>query len=154
MRDGHIESKGESKEPTPYEMYYDYSEEVNKIPPHRILAINRGEKEKILCVKITLSEDKIITYLERELLKGNEIIDEKLKLAIKDSYKRLIFPSIEREIRNEFTDIGEEGAIMIFKENLKALLMQAPIKGKIVMGYDPGFRTGCKIAILDAQENS
>jgi uncharacterized protein len=150
MRDGHIESKGGSEEPTPYEMYYDYSEEVKKIPPHRILAINRGEKEKILSVKITLSEDKIISYLERELLKKNEVTDEKLKIAIKDAYKRLIFPSIEREIRNELTNKGEEGAIMVFKENLKALLMQAPIKGKVVMGYDPGFRTGCKIAILDS----
>ena len=150
MRDGHIESKGESKDPTPYEMYYDYDEEVKKIPPHRILAINRGEKGKILSVKIVLSQDKIISYLERELLKGNEITDEKLKLAIKDAYKRLIFPSIEREVRNELTDKGEVGAIMIFKENLKALLMQAPIKGKTVMGYDPGFRTGCKIAILDS----
>ena len=150
MRDGHIESKGESKDPTPYEMYYDYDEEVKKIPPHRILAINRGEKGKILSVKIVLNQDKIISYLERELLKGNEITDEKLKLAIKDAYKRLIFPSIEREVRNELTDKGEVGAIMIFKENLKALLMQAPIKGKTVMGYDPGFRTGCKIAILDS----
>ncbi len=150
MREGYIESKGESEEPTPYEMYYDYSEEVKKIPPHRILAINRGEKEKILSVKVTLSEDKVISYLERELLKKNETTDEKLKLAIRDAYKRLVFPSIEREIRSELTDKGEVGAIMVFKENLKALLMQAPIKGKVVMGYDPGFRTGCKVAILDA----
>lgn len=150
MREGLIESKGSSEETTPYEMYYDYSEEVRKIPPHRILAINRGEKEKILSVKITIGEDKIISYLEREILKGNEVLDEQLKLAIRDAYKRLILPSIEREIRNELTDKGEEGAILIFKENLKALLMQAPIKGKTVMGYDPGFRTGCKIAILDS----
>ena len=150
MREGQIESKGDSKESTPYEMYYEYSEAVNKIPPHRILAINRGEKEKILSVKITVNEDKIIKYLENQVLKGNSILDEKLKLAIKDSLKRLIYPSIEREIRSELTDIGEEGAINIFKENLKALLLQAPIKGKVVMGYDPGFRTGCKIAILDA----
>lgn len=150
MREGIIESKGSSEEPTPYEMYYDYSEEVRKIPPHRILAINRGEKEKILSVKITISEDKIINYLENQILKKNQSTDEQLKLAIKDAYKRLVFPSIEREIRNELTDKGEVGAIMIFKENLKALLMQAPIKGKTVMGYDPGFRTGCKIAILDS----
>ncbi len=150
MREGYIESKGSSEETTPYEMYYDYSEEVKKIPPHRILAINRGEKEKILSVKITIGEEKIISYLEKEVLKGNEVTDEKLKLSIKDAYKRLIFPSIEREIRSELTDKGEEGAIMIFKENLKALLMQAPIKGKTVMGYDPGFRTGCKVAILDS----
>lgn len=149
IREGNIESKGDSKEPTPYEMYYDYSEAVNKIPPHRILAINRGEKEKVLSVKIIVNEEKIIQYLENNILKGNEVLDEKLKLAIKDSLKRLIYPSIEREIRNELTDIGEEGAIKIFKENLKALLLQAPIKGKVVMGYDPGFRTGCKIAILD-----
>ncbi|NRY61389.1 Tex family protein [Clostridium beijerinckii] len=150
IREGNIESKGSSDEPTPYEMYYEYSEAVNKIPPHRILAINRGEKEKILNVKITVNEDKIIQYLENQVLKGNETLDEKLKLAIRDSLKRLIYPSIEREIRSELTDIGEEGAIKIFKENLKALLLQAPIKGKVVMGYDPGFRTGCKIAILDA----
>ena len=149
VREGNIESKGGSEEPTPYEMYYEYSEPVNKIPPHRILAINRGEKEKILSVKITANEDKIIQYLENQVLKGNAVLDEKLKLAIRDSYKRLIYPSIEREIRSELTDIGEEGAIKIFKENLKALLLQAPIKGKVVMGYDPGFRTGCKIAILD-----
>ena len=146
MREGLIESKGSSEETTPYEMYYDYSEEVRKIPPHRILAINRGEKEKILSVKITIGEDKIISYLEREILKGNEVSDEQLKLAIRDAYKRLIFPSIEREIRSELTDKGEVGAILIFKENLKALLMQAPIKGKTVMGYD----TGCKIAVLDS----
>ncbi len=150
IREGNIESKGSSEEPTPYEMYYDYSEAVNKIPPHRILAINRGEKEKVLTVKITANEEKIIKYLENHVLKGNEILDEKLKLAIKDSLKRLIYQSIEREIRNELTDIGEEGAIKIFKENLKALLLQAPIKGKVVMGFDPGFRTGCKVAILDA----
>ncbi len=150
MREGNIESKGEPKESTPYEMYYEYSEAVNKIPPHRILAINRGEKEKILSVKITVNEDKIVQYLENQVLKKNSVLDEKLKLAIKDSLKRLIYPSIEREIRSELTDIGEEGAINIFKENLKALLLQAPIKGKVVMGYDPGFRTGCKIAILDA----
>lgn len=149
IREGNIESKGSSKEPTPYEMYYEYSEGVNKIPPHRILAINRGEKEKILSVKITANEDKIINYLEKNILTGNAVLDEQLKLAIKDSLKRLIYPSIEREIRSELTDIGEEGAIKIFKENLKALLLQAPIKGKVVMGYDPGFRTGCKIAILD-----
>lgn len=150
VREGNIESKGSSEEPTPYEMYYEYSESVNKIPPHRILAINRGEKEKILSVKITCNEEKILKYLEKHVLKGNKVLDEKLKLAIKDSLKRLIYPSIEREIRNELTDIGEEGAIKIFKENLKALLLQAPIKGKVVMGFDPGFRTGCKVAILDA----
>ena len=150
VREGKIESKGSSEEPTPFEMYYEYSEDVNKIPAHRILAINRGEKEKVLSVKIVTNEEKIITYLQNRLLKNNEVTDEYLKLAIKDSLKRLIYPSIEREIRGELTDKGEEGAILIFKENLKALLMQAPIKGKVVMGYDPGFRTGCKVAVLDS----
>lgn len=149
LREGTIESKGSSEDTTPYEMYYDYSEEIRNIPPHRILAINRGEKEKVLSVKININEEKVIKYLENKLLKNNEITDEQVKAAIKDAYKRLIFPSIEREVRSELTDKGEEGAINIFKENLKALLMQAPIKGKTVMGYDPGFRTGCKVAILD-----
>lgn len=148
--EGKIITKGESEEPTPYEMYYDYSEDIKNMPPHRILAVNRGEKEKVLSVKISINEDRIIKYLENEILTQNEITKEQLKLAIADAYKRLIFPAIEREIRNELTDKGEEGAILIFKENLKALLMQAPIKGKIVMGYDPGFRTGCKVAILDS----
>ena len=150
FREGKIESKGSSEQPTPYEMYYDYSEDVFKIPPHRILAINRGEKEKVLIVKITVNDEKVISYLENNILTGNSIADEKLKAAIRDSYKRLIAPSIEREIRNELTDKGEEGAIKIFKENLKALLLQAPIKGKVVMGFDPGFRTGCKVPILDS----
>lgn len=150
FNEGLIETKGGSEEQTPYEMYYDYSEEVKKIPSHRILAINRGEKEKILSVKIVSNEDKIISYLESNLLKGNKETDILLSEAIKDSLKRLIYPSIEREIRSELTDKGEEGAINVFKENLKALLLQAPIKGKVVMGYDPGFRTGCKIAVLDS----
>lgn len=150
LKEGKVETKSSSTEHTPFEMYYEYSEEVAKIPPHRILAINRGEKEKILSVKILINEEKIISYLEKELLKGNNVTDKYLKTAIKDSLKRLIFPSIEREIRGELTSIGEEGAIKIFNENLKSLLMQQPIKGKVVMGYDPGFRTGCKVAVLDS----
>ena len=150
MREGKIESSGSSEEPTPYEMYYEYSEEVKKIPPHRILAINRGEKEKILSVKIVVNEEKVLKYLENKVLTKNDVTNEYLVTSIKDAYKRLIFPSIEREVRNDLTDKGEEGAINIFKENLKALLMQAPIKGKTVMGYDPGFRTGCKVAVLDS----
>lgn len=150
VREGKLETKGSSEESTPYEMYYEYSEEVSKIPPHRILAINRGEKEKILSVKINVNEEKVLSYLENKILKKNDITDKYLLLAIKDSYKRLIFPSIEREVRSELTDKGEEGAILIFKENLKSLLMQPPIKGKVVMGFDPGFRTGCKVAVLDS----
>ncbi|GAE00604.1 RNA-binding protein [Clostridium botulinum B str. Osaka05] len=149
FNEGVIETKGESKEPTPYEMYYDYKENVKNIPPHRILAINRGEKEKILTAKVTCNEDKIIDYLKSRSLKANKETDIYIEESVKDSLKRLIYPSIEREIRSELTEKGEEGAIKIFKENLKALLMQAPIKDKVVLGYDPGFRTGCKIAVLD-----
>ncbi|MDU1321453.1 MAG: Tex family protein [Clostridium botulinum] len=149
FNEGVIETKGESKEPTPYEMYYNYKENVKNIPPHRILAINRGEKEKILTAKVTCNEDKIIDYLKSRSLKGNKETDIYIEESVKDSLKRLIYPSIEREIRSELTEKGEEGAIKIFKENLKALLMQAPIKDKVVLGYDPGFRTGCKIAVLD-----
>lgn len=149
FNEGVIETKGESEEPTPYEMYYDYKENVKTIPPHRILAINRGEKEKILAAKITCNEDRIVEYLKSKVLKNNKETDVYIEDSIKDSLKRLIYPSIEREIRSELTEKGEEGAIKIFKENLRALLMQAPIKDKVVLGYDPGFRTGCKIAVLD-----
>ena len=149
QKDGIIQVKGSSEEQTPYEMYYDYKEPVRTIPSHRILAINRGEKEKILSVKVTCNDERIIDYLNKKVLKGNKITDKYLEESIKDSFKRLIYPSIEREIRSELTSKGEEGAIDIFKANLKALLMQAPIKGKVVMGFDPGFRTGCKVAILD-----
>lgn len=149
QKEGFIETKGGSEEPTPYEMYYDYREAVKTIPSHRILAINRGEKEKILSVKVVCEESKIIDYLNRNLLKENKATDSYIQESIKDSFKRLIYPSIEREIRAELTDKGENGAIDIFKANLKALLMQAPIKGKVVMGFDPGFRTGCKVSVLD-----
>ncbi|KZL90110.1 Tex family protein [Clostridium magnum] len=148
-KEGLIQTSGESKESTPFEMYYNYNEAVKSIPAHRILAINRGEKEKILSVKITADTEKIAEYLKARCLKGNEVTDKFIEESVKDSLKRLIYPSIEREIRSELTDKGEEGAIKIFKANLKALLMQAPIKGMVVLGYDPGFRTGCKIAVLD-----
>ncbi len=148
-KEGTIETSGKSEDRTPYEMYYDYKEAIKTIPSHRILAINRGEKEKILQVKLNFNEDRIVNYLDQNILKGNKTIDEYLKKSIRDSFKRLIFPSIEREIRADLTTRGEEGAIDIFKANLKALLMQAPIKGKVVIGFDPGFRTGCKIAVLD-----
>ncbi|MFQ9979527.1 RNA-binding transcriptional accessory protein [Clostridium cadaveris] len=149
FNEGIVETKGSSEEPTPYEMYYDYNEKVRFIPAHRILAINRGEKEKILSVKITSNEEKILQYLDNRLLKYSENQNKYIAMSIRDSLKRLIYPSIERDIRNELTEKGEEGAITIFKANLKALLMQAPIKGKVVLGYDPGFRTGCKVAVLD-----
>lgn len=148
-REGFIETKGESNEPTPYEMYYEYKEAVRNIPSHRILAINRGEKEKVLSVKVTVDQERIIQYLKGRVLKGNKSTDTYLEHSVEDSLKRLIYPSIEREIRSDLTSKGEEGAINIFKANLKALLMQAPIKGKVVLGYDPGFRTGCKVSVLD-----
>ena len=149
IKEGVIETKGSSEESTPYEMYYEYKEPVRLIPGHRILAINRGEKEKVLSVKIAVNDEKIISYLESKLLKNNKITDSYISDSIKDSLKRLIFPSIEREVRSELTDKAEEGAIDIFKKNLTPLLMQPPIKGKVVMGFDPGFRTGCKVAVLD-----
>ena len=148
-REGKIETNGDSKESSPFEMYYNYSELVRNIPAHRILAINRGEKEKVLSVKIVAENDKILDYLTNRTIKGNKVTDKYIEESVRDSFKRLIYPSIEREIRAELSEKGEEGAIQIFKENLSALLMQSPIKGKTVLGFDPGFRTGCKIAILD-----
>jgi len=147
--EGTISSKGESKESTPYEMYYDYKEAVNRIVPHRILAINRGEKEEILTVKLEPPVDKILIYLENRIIKRQGEETNYIRNTIKDSYQRLISPSIERDIRNELTEKGEAQAITVFAENLKSLLMQAPIKAKVALGFDPGFRTGCKIAVVD-----
>lgn len=146
---GSIETIGKSDDRNNYEMYYEYKEPIKSIPSHRILAINRGEKEQVLQVKLNFNDEKVINYLEKNILKNNEVTDEYLKKSVRDSFKRLIYPSIEREIRSELTSRGEESAIGIFKANLKSLLMQAPIKGKVVIGFDPGFRTGCKIAVLD-----
>lgn len=145
---GKIETKASEENPT-YKMYYDHSEEVKRVPGHRVLAINRGEKEGVLSVKIIAPEDKIISLLEKEIIKRDGEETSLLKDAIKDSYMRLIAPSIEREIRSELKETAEEGAIKVFSKNLKALLMQSPVKGKVVMGFDPGFRTGCKIAVVD-----
>lgn len=149
INNGVVETKGSSKERTQYEMYYEYSEKVKFIPSHRILAINRGESEKILSVKVTCDVDRIKTYISRFMNTDNMNSDKYINMSIEDSIKRLIYPSIEREVRNMLTEKGEDGAIKIFKENLKALLMSPPIKGNTVMGFDPGFRTGCKVAILD-----
>ena len=146
---GSIETIGKSDDRNNYEMYYEYKEPIKSIPSHRILAINRGEKEQVLQVKLNFNDEKVINYLEQNILKNNEVTDEYLKKSVRDSFKRLIYPSIEREIRSELTSRGEDSAIGIFKANLKSLLMQAPIKGKVVIGFDPGFRTGCKIAVLD-----
>ena len=150
-KEGIVQCKKNSKveDTTPYEMYYDYNEAVKNIPSHRILAINRGEKEDIISCKITCDEEKVISYLEANVKTDNNICDKYIFEGVRDSLKRLIYPSVEREVRSELTDRGEEGAIKIFKENLNSLLMQPPIKSKVVLGYDPGFRTGCKIAVLD-----
>ncbi|WP_346869716.1 Tex family protein [Clostridium sp. UBA5119] len=149
VNNGVIETKGSSEERTQYEMYYEYSEKVKFIPSHRILAINRGENEKVLSVKITCDVEKIKSYISKFMVTDNMKCNEYVNTSTDDSIKRLIYPSIEREVRNMLTEKGEDGAIKIFKENLKALLMSPPIKGKTVMGFDPGFRTGCKVAILD-----
>ncbi len=149
VNNGVVETKGSSEERTQYEMYYEYSEKVKFIPSHRILAINRGENEKVLSVKITCDVEKIKSYISKLMVTDNMKCNEYINTSIDDSIKRLIYPSIEREVRNMLTEKGEDGAIKIFKENLKALLMSPPIKGKTVMGFDPGFRTGCKVAILD-----
>ena len=137
------------EEKTPYENYYDYSEGVNKIPGHRILAINRGEKEKVLNVKIEMPEENIIASLDKVIIKGESQFKMLLKEAIEDGFKRLIKPAIEREIRSQLTEKAEDGAITIFGQNLKQLLMQPPIAGRNVLGWDPAFRTGCKLAVVD-----
>ncbi len=146
FKKGIIVTKANKEENSVYDMYYDFSEPVSKIAEHRVLAINRGEKEGFLNVKIEEPLDDILKILQSKILKEDSkyIIE-----TIKDSYKRLIAPSIEREIRNYLTEKAEEGAIKIFGENLKQLLMQAPIKDKVVLAIDPGFRTGCKIAVID-----
>lgn len=136
-------------ESTVYDMYYNFSEEIKKLPSHRILAITRGEKEKVLKVKLDLDEESVLKYLERETLKGDSIFKDDLILCIEDSYKRLIKPSIEREIRGELFEEASEKAIEVFGVNAKNLLMQPPIKNVVVMGFDPAYRTGCKIAIID-----
>ena len=132
-----------------YEMYYDFSENIKKIPSHRILAINRGEAEKNLKVKIDKPEEKIIEYIKKDIIKGNTVFAEALEKAIEDSYKRLIEPSIDREIRADLTEKAEEKAIKVFGQNAKQLLLGSPIKDKIVIGFDPAYRTGCKIAVID-----
>ena len=132
-----------------YEMYYDYSELVCRIPSHRILAINRGEKEDFLKVKLEKKEEKILYYIEKDVIKGETQFTQMLKDTILDSFKRLIEPSIDREIRSDLTEKAEEKAIKVFGKNAKQLLLGAPIKGKTVMGFDPAYRTGCKIAVID-----
>lgn len=132
-----------------YEMYYNFSENVKFIPSHRILAINRGEKEGFIKVKLEVDEDRIVNYLERKIIDKDSIYNSIIKEAIKDSYKRLIKPSIEREIRSEKFEEASDKAIEVFGTNLKSLILGAPLKDKVIMGFDPAYRTGCKIAIID-----
>lgn len=136
---------------TVYEMYYNFSEPAAKMAGHRILAVNRGENEKILTVKIEAPVDKILSYLEKQIIvRDNRYTTGIIKEAIEDSYERLIAPSIEREIRNQLTETAEAGAIKVFGKNLEQLLLQPPITGHVVLGWDPAFRTGCKLAVVDA----
>jgi uncharacterized protein len=148
---GVLVSKGISQETTTvYETYYDYSEAIERVVPHRILAINRGEKEKHLSVKIEVDETKLLELLLEQVIHNHDSIAiPYIKTAVMDAYRRLIAPAIEREIRNQLTDMAEEQAIKVFGTNLRNLLLQPPIKGKVVMGIDPGYRTGNKIAVVD-----
>ena len=146
---GVIATKASKDEKSVYEMYYDYNEAVKKIPSHRILAINRGEKEDFLKVKIEETDDAILDYLNGKNLVPDGSYKEIMLETIEDAYKRLIKPSVENEVRNELTDMAEEQAIKVFGQNAKKLLLQAPLKNLIVMGFDPAYRTGCKIAVID-----
>ena len=157
---GQIQTKAKDKDSaSEYEIYYNYTEDLRRIPPHRILAINRAEKEGIIKGKIVCEEDEIIKYLNRHMLKNISSIPEKIeynrfttpiiKESVKDSYKRLISPAIEREIRNYLTQKAEEKSIEVFAKNLNQLLMESPLVGKTILGWDPAFRTGCKLAIID-----
>ena len=149
-REATINTKAvDEEQKSSYEMYYEFSETIRTIPSHRILAINRGEKEKFLKVSIEKPEEKILNYIQKYIVKGNTQFTQMLIDTIADSYKRLIEPSIDREIRNDLTEKAEEKAIKVFVENAKQLLLGAPIKNKTVMGFDPAYRTGCKIAVID-----
>ena len=150
LREGIVATKSSKEEKSVYDMYYDYSEAVKTMAPHRVLAINRGEKEDFLKVKVEINNDKVINYIINEYVNNNNFKNKvEIVNTIEDAYKRLIFPSIEREIRNHLTEIAQERAISVFGQNIKSLLLQPPVKDKVVMGFDPAFRTGCKIAVVD-----
>lgn len=152
MEEGSVTSVAkDAKAESVYELYYEFSEKINKIAGHRVLALNRGEAEKFLTVKVIVPRDRILTYLEQKIIcTHNEFTEQLLKDTIADSYDRLIAPAIEREIRNDLTEKAEDGAIKVFGQNLAQLLMQPPIAGQVVLGWDPAFRTGCKLAVVDA----
>ncbi|MFR6018712.1 MAG: Tex family protein [Paraclostridium sordellii] len=150
LKEGVINSKSTKDEKSVYDMYYDYSEGVRNMAPHRVLAINRGEKEEFLKVKLEINNDKVVNYIFNTYInKNNKNNEEEIKLSIEDAYKRLIFPSIEREIRNHLTEMAHERAISVFGQNVKSLLLQPPVRNKVVMGFDPAYRTGCKITVVD-----
>lgn len=149
LENAFIVSKAAKDEDSVYRQYYDFSEPLSKLAHHRLLAVNRGEKEGFLSVKIELNEEPIINYLHRQTARGNSITTPYVKLAAEDAYKRLIAPSIATEIRNMLTEKAEDASIKVFKQNLSGLLLQPPVKGHIVLGLDPGYRTGCKIAVVD-----
>lgn len=152
MKHGRLVSAAkDEKAQSVYEMYYNFEEPLSKLAGHRVLALNRGEKEKFLTVRLEIEEADILRYLEKQVvLRENPATQPVLKAAAEDSYKRLIAPAIEREIRNELTEKAEEGAMKVFGKNLEQLLMQPPIAGQVVLGWDPAFRTGCKLAVVDA----
>ena len=145
-----VSSAKKENEKSVYEMYYDFEEPISKLAGHRVLALNRGEKEKILTVKINAPEEEILSWLKRQVIRtDNPNTTPILEAVVEDSYKRLIAPAIEREIRNDLTEKAEDGSIKVFGKNLEQLLMQPPIVGKVVLGWDPAFRTGCKLAVVD-----
>ena len=150
FREAAIISKSVKEEKSPYEMYYEFAEAISKIPSHRILAINRGEKEEFLKVKIEKPDEKILQFIKKDIIKDNGQYKILLEKAIEDAYSRLIEPSIERELRADLTEKAEEKAIKVFGQNAKQLLLQPPIKGMTVIGFDPAYRTGCKIAVIDS----
>ena len=151
LKYGVIVTKNTKDEKSVYDMYYDFSERVSNMASHRVLAINRGEKEEFLKVKLEIDNDRILKYIENQYINKNNFKNKAIIVsAIEDAYKRLIFPSIEREIRNHLTELAQERAISVFGENIKNLLLQPPLKGKVVMGFDPGYVNGCKIAVVDA----
>ena len=149
MREGVLRTAAAKDEDSVYSMYYEYSEPVRAMASHRILAVNRGEREEFLKVTLEAPEEKAVAALKREYVRGNCPASEQVALACEDAWERLVFPSLEREVRNELTDRANAAAIKVFSQNLHQLLMQPPIKGKVTLGVDPGFRTGCKLAVID-----
>lgn len=150
MDQGVIRTEAKDKEQeSVYEMYYEYSEPAKRLPSHRILAINRGEREDILKVALDVPVDKIVAYISKRTIRGASVVNDLLQATIEDAYKRLIAPSIEREVRGELTEKAEEQAIQVFAQNLRSLLLQPPVRGQTVLGVDPAFRTGCKLAVVD-----